>query len=151
MTGEIESLKVTFPEILRDGFFPMRQAARQIHQFYDRHLSQVNLSPAQFVIIALIKNNTNVSMADVGEALRLERTTVVRAVQQLVKNAYVATSREKELRGRRLILQLTPEGEKAYRRALPFWQEAQLAFCENVENKIPAAFFYQLTKDLLRL
>src|SRR3954447_4935417 len=63
--------------------FALRQAARRVTQIYERHLGAVGLTAAQFTILAKLARKPRLPMADLADAMVMERTTLVRAMKPL--------------------------------------------------------------------
>ncbi|MGA7817148.1 MarR family winged helix-turn-helix transcriptional regulator, partial [Caballeronia sp.] len=60
-----------------DDCFAIRQAARHISQLYERHLSEVGITPTQFSIVSALDTTPDMTMAELAEAMVMERTTLV--------------------------------------------------------------------------
>src|SRR5471032_1857726 len=63
--------------------FAIRQAARFVSQLYERHVSQAGVTAAQFTLLAAIHRRPGVTMAELADAMVMERTTLVRALKPL--------------------------------------------------------------------
>ena len=72
-----------------DDCFAIRQAARHISQLYERHLSEVRITPTQFSIVSALERAPDMTMAELAQAMVMERTTLVRALQPLLRNGLV--------------------------------------------------------------
>src|SRR4051794_40064371 len=66
--------------------FALRQAARRVTQIYERHLGAVGLTAAQFTILAKLARKPSLPMADLADAMVMERTTLVRAMKPLQRD-----------------------------------------------------------------
>src|SRR5580698_4095514 len=73
-----------------DDCFAVRQAARHISQLYERHLSAVQITPTQFSIVSALARMPNMTMAELAQAMVMERTTLVRVLQPLLRSGLVA-------------------------------------------------------------
>ena len=110
-----------------DDCFAIRQAARHISQLYERHLSEVGITPTQFSIVSALDDTPDMTMAELAEAMVMERTTLVRALQPLLRNSLVLAVQGGPCK-RRLQLALTERGKTKLTDALTPWQAAQNEF-----------------------
>jgi DNA-binding MarR family transcriptional regulator len=110
-----------------DDCFAIRQAARHISQLYERHLSEVGITPTQFSIVSALDTTPDMTMAELAEAMVMERTTLVRALQPLLRNSLVLAVQGGPCK-RRLQLALTERGKTKLADALAPWQAAQNEF-----------------------
>jgi DNA-binding MarR family transcriptional regulator len=109
--------------------FALRQAARHITQLYERHLSTVGVTAAQFTILAKLARTPNLPILDLADAMVMERTTLVRAMKPLQRDGLVvAESAEHD--GRTNLFSLTEKGEKTFDQAAIAWRAAQNEFEE---------------------
>jgi len=99
-----------------------RMAARAVTRFYDDALRPAGLKGTQFVLLAAIEADEAGSITDLADRLEIERTTLVRNLQLLRKDGFVAPL--KGANGRRKPT-LTPQGRAALDSALPLWRSAQ--------------------------
>jgi DNA-binding MarR family transcriptional regulator len=132
--------------IRHDDCFALRQAARHISQLYERHLSAAGITPTQFSIVSALERAPDMTMAELAQAMVMERTTVVRVLQPLLRNGLVSA----ELGGpcqRRLQLTLTRSGQTKLADALRHWQAAQ----EEFEAKFGRRQAARLRRELFRL
>ncbi|WP_043203228.1 MarR family winged helix-turn-helix transcriptional regulator [Paraburkholderia acidipaludis] len=107
-----------------DDCFAVRQAARHLSQLYERHLSAAGLTPTQFSILGALEHRSSLTMAELGRALVMERTTLVRALRPLLRNGLVADAAGT----RRRQLALTPAGRERFGIAGEYWRSAQDEF-----------------------
>lgn len=99
-----------------------RMAARAVTRFYDDALRPAGLKGTQFVLLAAIEADEAGSITDLADRLEIERTTLVRNLQLLRKDGFVAPL--KGANGRQKPT-LTPQGRAALDVALPLWRSAQ--------------------------
>ena len=101
----------------------VRRNARYLTRMYDRHLAQAKISISQFSILALIHERPGISIAELADAMVMERTTLVRALKPLQSEAFVSA----EPHGPRgaLSLSLSVTGTGKLKACEPFWQAAQ--------------------------
>lgn len=103
--------------------FNIRRTDRVLTQFYDEMLAPSGLSAPQFGLLATIAQAAPVTINQLAEVMNIDRTTLTRNLDLLVKQRLVQTKEGKDRR-MRLVL-LTAEGEQALDRAWPLWAQAQ--------------------------
>src|ERR1700760_678085 len=94
-----------------DDCFAIRQAARYVSQIYDRHLANVGLTITQFSLLGRLKRTGPMTMKQMAEVMRMQRTTLVRTIQPLRRDGLV-TSKATGADARALLISLTAEGEQ---------------------------------------
>jgi DNA-binding MarR family transcriptional regulator len=110
-----------------DDCFAIRQAARHISQLYERHLSEADVTPTQFSILAALRRGAALTMRELAQAMVMDRTTLVRALRPLLRNGLIAD--EPDGQGtRRLLLALTRNGHAKLDQAMTYWLAAQQEF-----------------------
>ncbi|MBB5497901.1 MarR family winged helix-turn-helix transcriptional regulator [Paraburkholderia sp. MM5384-R2] len=107
--------------------FALRQAARHVTQMYERHLGSVGLTAAQFTILAKLARTPNLPMAELAEAMVMERTTLVRAMKPLQRDGLVLAEAA-DHDNRTLLFSLTEKGETTFDQASVAWRAAQDEF-----------------------
>ncbi|MBB5444516.1 MULTISPECIES: MarR family winged helix-turn-helix transcriptional regulator [Paraburkholderia] len=107
--------------------FALRQAARHVTQMYERHLSGVGLTAAQFTILAKLARTPNLPMAELADAMVMERTTLVRAMKPLQRDGLVLAEAA-DHDNRTLLFSLTEKGETTFDQASVAWRAAQDEF-----------------------
>ncbi|QBR00216.1 MarR family winged helix-turn-helix transcriptional regulator [Paraburkholderia pallida] len=107
--------------------FALRQAARFVTQLYERHLSQVGLTAAQFTILSRLASHPDATAADLSDDLVMDRTTLVRALKPLQRDGLVlALAAEHDTRT--LVYRLSASGARRYEKAHALWLDAQAEF-----------------------
>jgi DNA-binding MarR family transcriptional regulator len=107
----------------------LRQAARHVTQFYDRHLAAEGLRTTQFSILAKLARSGSMTINDLAAQLVMDRTTLGRNVLPLQRDGLIDIApgrkdrRSKELR-------LTPAGTRRLHGARDSWSRAQACFAE---------------------
>lgn len=129
-----------------DDCFALRQAARHISQLYERHLSAAGITPTQFSILSALSFVPDMTMAELADAMVMERTTLVRVLQPLLRSDWVRSA-PGEPCTRRLRLTLADAGRTKLTDALVHWKTAQTEF-EDRFGKRQAA---RLRRELFRL
>jgi DNA-binding MarR family transcriptional regulator len=105
----------------------VRQAARYVTQFYDRHLAAVNLRTTQYGILARLKRQGPMSINALAAELVMDRTTLGRNIRPLERDGLIAVEPDPS-DGRSKSLQMTRTGDARFRRAQKHWAEAQRRF-----------------------
>lgn len=100
-----------------------RMAARGVTRAYDAALRPAGLKITQFTLLVAIAHPVALSIGDLAEELAMERTTLTRNLQLLVKEGLVEMHKGKVPRTK--VPVLTREGEARLARALPLWRKAQ--------------------------
>jgi DNA-binding MarR family transcriptional regulator len=126
--------------------FATRKAARLITKMYEDHLSRVGLTSTQFSILVYVDEVEAASMKDLVEAMVMERTSVIRALQPLERDGLVVIGPHEE-DARRNVVRLTDAGRARLAEALPVWQAAQAEF----ENRFGAGLAGELRQSLSTL
>lgn len=129
-----------------DDCFALRQAARHISRLYERHLSGARITPTQFSILAALKRGSRLTMIELAQAMVMDRTTLVRAIQPLLRDEFVA-SEPSERNTRRLHFTLTDGGHAKLQEATVFWIAAQ----EEFERKFGRQQAAELRRELFRV
>jgi DNA-binding MarR family transcriptional regulator len=120
----------------------VRQAARHVTQFYDRHLVSAGLRTTQFSILARLRRHGPMTINALAEDMVMDRTTLGRNILPLERDGLISIKpgrtdrRSKELR-------LTDAGLDRLRAASQGWRDAQKEFA--------AAFGNERTVDLRAL
>jgi DNA-binding MarR family transcriptional regulator len=107
----------------------VRQAARQITQFYDRYLAPSGLRTSQYSVLARLKRRGPMTINELASALVMDRTTLGRNVLPLEREGLISIAPGRTDKRRRE-LQLTEAGEERYLAARDSWIAAQSRFDE---------------------
>jgi len=126
--------------------FAIRQAARFVSQLYERHVSQAGVTAAQFTLLAAIQRRPGTTMAELADAMVMERTTLVRALKPLQRDGLV-TAEQQDAGTRAVALNLSEAGGKMLGEAALRWKDAQKEF----EQKFGQERAGELRKTLLDL
>ncbi|MDN4055352.1 MarR family winged helix-turn-helix transcriptional regulator [Massilia sp. YIM B02763] len=126
--------------------FASRKAARLITKLYEDRLSTVGLTSTQFSILIYVDDAGAASMKDLVDGLVMERTSVVRALQPLERDGYLAIGPDQE-DARRNVVRLSDAGRRKLAEALPVWQAAQ----EEFERKFGSELASQLRESTHKL
>ena len=104
----------------------VRQGARQLTQFYDRHLAPSGLRASQYAVLSRLGRLRTASINGLAEALVMDRTTLGRALRPLQRDGLVAIGPGPD--GRTRALSLTEAGAARLAVARPLWRQAQDGF-----------------------
>lgn len=105
----------------------LRQAARYVTQFYDRHLAATELRTTQFSILAKLKRLGPTTINALAGEMVMDRTTLGRNILPLERDGLITIEQEESDR-RSKKLYLTKAGAERLRRAFKLWVEAQKQF-----------------------
>jgi DNA-binding MarR family transcriptional regulator len=100
-----------------------RRAARALTQRYEDALRPVGLSASQMTILQALQLAGEVSQGQLGAMLAIDSTTLTRTLKIMVRQRWIAESRGKDRRERRL--SLAKGGHERLNRALPLWEKVQ--------------------------
>ena len=126
--------------------FAARQAARHLTRLYERHLSGAGLTSAQFSILATVDEAQEMTMAELVDALVMDRTTLLRALKPLQREELVNT-RPGTDDARQLVYALSAAGVRKLKQAFPLWAKAQ----SELEADVGAAAAARMRRELLAL
>jgi DNA-binding MarR family transcriptional regulator len=126
--------------------FAVRQAARRVTKLYERHLAEAGLTSAQFSILGALGEAGPMTMAELADALVMDRTTLLRAMQPLQREEFLK-SRAGDGDPRQLLISLSSAGERKLKQAFPLWEKAQQEF----EAEVGSREAGQLRRSLLAL
>lgn len=101
----------------------MRRSSRAITQFYDELLKPSGLKVTQYSLLNHLRRLGPLTMNELSQAIRLERTTLVRNLKPLENKGLVSILAEKTSQAH--LVHLTEKGLKALEMAFPYWNQAQ--------------------------
>ena len=104
----------------------IRQGARQVTQFYDRHLAPAGLRTSQYSMLLGLRRLGPTSINGLADAMVMDRTTMGRALKPLERDGLVAIGPGPN--GRTRALHLTEAGRMRLDQAEPLWRAAQDGF-----------------------
>jgi DNA-binding MarR family transcriptional regulator len=119
--------------------FRVRRAARRLSQIFDSHMAAAGLSLNAYSILRRTAQPRLLS--ELAAALGMDRTTLTRNLQPLLRAGWLQEQRGDDARQRLIVI--TSAGEACLRRAQPLWQNAQ--------DQVEAAFGADRTAELNRL
>jgi DNA-binding MarR family transcriptional regulator len=101
----------------------IRQAAQAMTEIYDRALAPSGLKITMFRVLRRLSNADLSTISELAEIVELERSSLSRNLKVLERDGLVCFKGSNDERGK--VVQLTPAGKAALKKALPLWQEAQ--------------------------
>src|SRR5438093_6076044 len=107
----------------------LRQAARQVTQFYDQCLAPTGLRTTQFSILAKLKWLGPMTINALARELVMDRTTLGRTMLPLERDGLISIE-DRKLDRRSKELAVTKAGTERLQRAAKLWVKAQKEFEE---------------------
>lgn len=101
--------------------FLLRRAARQVSQVYDHALAGAGLGVNQYSLLRHAR--TPLSLGELAARLGMDRTTLNRNLQPLLRDGLIEDARGEDPRQR--VLRITDAGRERLARARPLWRKAQ--------------------------
>jgi DNA-binding MarR family transcriptional regulator len=101
----------------------LRRASRLVSNAFDRALAPAGIRSTQFSLLVAIHLAGKMSLTALASRLDLDRTTLTRNVQLLIRQRLCREARGLDRRQR--FLTLTGAGERLVKRTLPLWELAQ--------------------------
>jgi len=129
--------------------FNLRWVTRAVTQFYDAEMRRHGIRPTQCSILAAVISKKSWSMADLSDALGMERTTLIRNLRPLQRDELLLT--EAAGQGGRVEVSITSKGRKKVDEFRPAWLAAQKAVVETLGEARWSAILADLEKAALAL
>ena len=95
----------------------MMRCNRIVANVFRKHLMQFNITDSQLSIIFIISKVKNSNQKKISEILYLEKSTVNRNINRLLKNSIIEYDARKELL-------LTNQGKTLLNNVIPYWEKA---------------------------
>jgi DNA-binding MarR family transcriptional regulator len=131
-------------------FYLLFQAARQRDLFFDRELAPVGLNLAQWRSLAIIRRLESCTMTALARYSTVERTTLTRAIDQLVSRGLIDRSVPDRDR-RQVNLRLTDQGKSTYSQAVAILKDRNQQVLADVDPKRLREATRVLQETLLKL
>ena len=112
-----------YRQLLSCKCLKMRMASRIATQFYDKKLKPIKIKITQFTILSVIASNNNKTVSSLSSELLMDRTTLTRSLDILIKQKLIKNIKSTDARER--IVQLTTQGYVILEQAIPLWKEAE--------------------------
>ncbi len=113
-----------------------RMAARALSRHYHAYFRGAELTASQFGILVSLAATPHQSIAELGQELAMDATTMVRAVQQLERRGLVTAEGGQGRTSKRSTL--TPAGRRVLRRGVARWQAAHRAMVQALGGEASA-------------
>ena len=101
----------------------LRKASNNLTKIYDSALIKVGLKITQFSTLKNIQKLGKTNIRDLSYLLELDRTTVLRNIEKLIKMNLVSYKDDQNSKNK--IIQLTTIGKSKLREAIIIWEETQ--------------------------
>ena len=101
----------------------LRKASNNLTKIYDSALIKVGLKITQFSTLKNIQKLGKTNIRNLSYLLELDRTTVLRNIEKLIKMNLVSYKDEQNSKNK--IIQLTTGGKSKLREAIIIWEETQ--------------------------
>jgi len=105
----------------------LRKLSRITDSIYRRHLAGFDVTESQISILFTLSEMESIDQGAVGSLLALERSTVSRNVNLLVKKGWISKSADY-----RPEIELTDQGKKVVEKIAPIWEEAMDELIEKI-------------------
>ena len=113
--------------------FNTRRATRLVTQYYDKALAPAGIRSTQYSLLSLLAMMGEAPMQEVAYVLAMDRTTLTRNLNPLVRAGLVKVQVGSDRRSRPLTL--TPKGRSTLEKALPYWEAAQSRIVDELGAK----------------
>ena len=118
-----EKRSFKYRQLLSCKCFKMRKASRVVTQFYDKKLKPAGIRITQFTILSFIATNDKRTLVSLAEDLLMDRTTLTRGLNILIKDGLIDQKKSKD--SRKKIMILTQKGSETLDKAIPLWLEEE--------------------------
>lgn len=120
----------TLGQATRCTCFSLRKAARAVTQRYDEALRPTGLRTTQFSLLTVLRLAGALPMTRLAEEAVMDRTTLSRNLDVLVRDGLVRIQPGEDARVRQV--EITRAGRRKLEEAFPLWQGAQRALAERL-------------------
>jgi DNA-binding MarR family transcriptional regulator len=102
-----------------------------VTSLYDQILAEEGVTITQYAVLVNVgRNAEGIQVSSLAALLGMERTTLTRNVQPLIRTKWLSLATGKDRRSR--VLRLTPAGEQKVNACFPLWESAQKRFIEGI-------------------
>ena len=119
--------------------FNLKKATRAVQNLYDEAFKGVGLEGTQFTVLSHVFIFGPISITKLAESMHVDRTTVARNLNPLVKKGLIETKQGKDRRAK--FINVTDEGKRVLIQALPVWR--------NTHKQIVASIGREKWADLI--
>lgn len=122
--------------------FHTRRATRLVTQHYDKALASAGVRSTQYSLLSVLSLQEETSMQELALVLGMDRTTLTRNLNPLVRKGWVKVAASEDRRARPLAL--TAKGRAALEKARPLWEATQAG----IVAQVGAARWEQIMRGL---
>lgn len=98
----------------------LNRVTRIVNEIYRKHLEGIGVSESQMSILLHLYDHNPLMQSELGKNLHLQRSTVTRNLERMVKGGYIA-KKGTELRPE---IHLTAKGKRLVKKIQPAWEAA---------------------------
>lgn len=108
----------------------LRKVTRVVTQAFNDALRPVDLRATQFSLLATLAGKGETPLTQLAEALVMDRTTLTRNLQPMVRRGLIHIGHEKDQRVRKV--GITKAGNEVFENALPHWERVQVQISQKL-------------------
>jgi len=108
--------------------FKSKQLTRALTRLYDAELSKAGIKTTQFTLLAKVFNHGSISPGKLATMMELEKSTMTRNLQPMIKAGLVDLEMTTNMRGK--VISLTKAGRDKFIEADIHWNTAQQTVSE---------------------
>ncbi len=102
-------------ELLNSYVFLLKNVSEKFDEMYEIHLNEIGLKSRHAEVILVVNSNSGISQKDIGTAVKKDRTTMVKIIDEL--EAMKLITRKTDTKDRRFFnIYLTENGEELYKK-----------------------------------
>nr|WP_320146634.1 MarR family winged helix-turn-helix transcriptional regulator [uncultured Anaeromusa sp.] len=101
----------------------VRRASRAVTQFYDEQLKSCDITIAQLSMLLRLKEAEALTISQLAQTMRIDRTTLNRNMKPLLENGLIALQQGKDSRTK--LVSLTNQGRQTAEEGWACWEKAQ--------------------------
>lgn len=119
--------------------FNLRKTARAVSRAYDMALAPSEIDAAMFALLAHLAGVEQIGVRELAEGLVMDPATASRHIRPAIRRGFVRVSVGTDRRRR--LVNLTPKGREALKRAIPLWRKMQGSLTKQFgERRLLASF-----------
>ena len=109
-------------------YLKLRWAEMLSRKFYNKRMMDCGITGRQFTLLFIIKYNGGSSLSELGDMMNLDRSTINRSIQPLLKKGSLE---DRKAEGQRnSSIWLTERGENVFNESSKSWNKAQEDFAK---------------------
>lgn len=109
-------------------YLKLRWAEMLSRKFYNKRMMNCGITGRQFTLLFIIKYNGGSSLSELGNMMNLDRSTINRSIQPLLKKSLLE---DRKAEGQRnSSIWLTERGEEVFNESSKSWNKAQEDFAK---------------------